>query len=433
MLTAISPIDGRYKEKVKFLSQYFSEFAYIKFRVFVEIEYLKDLSLFLERNPLDLTEIFHINDFTLQHAEKIKEYEKLTKHDVKAIEYFVKSLVKFEDQELVHFGLTSQDINSTANSLMLKNWLNNEYTPRLESLIEKIEYFGKRDKSIPMLARTHGQPATPTTIGSQFLVFVERLKRQFYMLKNIKLTSKFSGATGGFNAHYVAYPEKQWNIFADNFIERLGLSRSQYTTQVDHNDSFSELFDCIKRINIILLDFCKDIWHYISLNYFTLKVIKEEVGSSAMPHKVNPIDFENAEGNLGIANAIFNHLAEKLPVSRLQRDLSDSTVLRNLGVPIAHSHIAIDSIFSGLEKISLNNKQLEKDLEQNWQVVTEAYQTILRRESFPHPYEKLKEFSRGKEVTKELLHSFIESLDIAVEVKKELLKITPQNYIGLLY
>lgn len=428
-LSPLSPLDGRYLKQTQKLRDYFSEYAYIKYRVKVENDYVSALCEFLNKP----TPEFDVWDFDNNDVAWILNKEQETKHDVKAIEYFVKqSIWNSEVKELVHFGLTSQDVNSVALSLMLNEWLKLEYIPLLKKLVYVLHDIGNSNKDVPMLARTHGQPATPTTLGNQLLVFYNRLCLQLQNIENIKLSAKFGGATGGLNAHYVAYPDKNWIKFANDFVERYGLIKSEHTTQVDHNDRMAELFDNLRRINVILLDMCRDIWQYISMDYFKLKTVDSEVGSSAMPHKVNPIDFENAEGNLGIANALFTHFSEKLPVSRLQRDLSDSTVMRNLGVPIGHTHIAINAILHGIKKLEVNREQLNNDLENNWQVVTEAIQTVLRREGIEQPYEKLKQLTRGKKITKETLKEFIFSMNLSEDVKLELLRITPQNYIGVL-
>jgi adenylosuccinate lyase len=442
MLTAISPIDGRYHEKTKELSDYFSEYALIKYRVFVEIQYFIALAQFplpqLEKFDLDLVEQLDaiFENFSVADAQQIKEIEKTTNHDVKAVEYFLKS--KFDElgisefKEFIHFGLTSQDINNTATPLLLKNAIEEIYLPQLEKLKTQIDDFAEEWASVPMLARTHGQPASPTLLGKEFRVFVERLDVQINQLKNIPNSAKFGGATGNFNAHYVTYPNTNWKAFGDNFVsEYLGLTRSQFTTQIEHYDNLAAQFHALSRINTILIDLCRDIWTYISMEYFKQKTIAGEIGSSAMPHKVNPIDFENAEGNLGIANAIFGHLSEKLPISRLQRDLTDSTVLRNVGVPVGHTIIAFKSILKGFSKLLLNEEKLNADLENNWMVVAEAIQNILRRENFDKPYEALLNLTRGKaKVTREDIHQFIESLNIDSNVKEELLQITPQNYVG---
>lgn len=444
MLNAISPIDGRYHSKTKELSEYFSEYALIKYRVFVEIQYfialvqhpLPELSDFDPEKVDVLNDIFE--GFRLPDALEIKKIEAVTNHDVKAVEYYLKK--KFDEvgiskyKEFIHFGLTSQDINNTATPLLLKMAMQEVYIPLYKSLKSKLDGLAAEWSGIPMLARTHGQPASPTTLGKEFKVFSERLDVQFKSLFHIPYKAKFGGATGNLNAHYVAYPTIDWRAFSNHFVEEyLGLSRAQYTTQIAHYDNIAALFQGLKRINTIFIDLCRDIWSYISMNYFKQKVIQGEVGSSAMPHKVNPIDFENAEGNLGIANAIFTHLGDKLPISRLQRDLTDSTVLRNVGVPFGHSVIAFKSMLKGLDKLLLNEAQLNEDLEKNWMVVAEAIQNVLRREGFDQPYEALKALTRGKAVVnKEDIHEFIESLDINDITKEELKQITPHNYIGLI-
>ena len=426
----LSPLDGRYWEQTQKLAEYFSEHAYIKYRVKVEIDYLRALCAVLQKPEPTFTWGTKLEYSALDTAW-IKNKEKTTRHDVKAIEYFVKEHVDASSKELVHFGLTSQDVNSVAISCMLKDWLDNQYLPKIQQLTNVLYDMGQAYEDIPMLSRTHGQAATPTRLGKEFFVYASRLHLQWEKLLEIKLTAKFGGATGGLNAHCVAYPHTDWVEFAKAFVESYGLRRSSWTTQVDHNDAMAELFDSLRRINVILLDMCRDMWQYISMDYFKLKTIEGEVGSSAMPHKVNPIDFENAEGNLGIANALFSHFSEKLPISRLQRDLSDSTVMRNFGVPTGHTHVALHSIHAGLSKLEINRKVLNEDLENNWQVVTEAIQTILRREGVEQPYEKLKAFSRGKEINKTMLHEFILGLNVRQDVKQELLDLSPQNYIGV--
>lgn len=442
MLTAISPIDGRYASKTKELSAYFSEFALIKYRVFVEIQYFKALcELPLPQlnsiNPKKLAAIEAIsNNFTTEDAQRIKDIEKITNHDVKAVEYFLKE--KFDNlgigqfKEFIHFGLTSQDINNTAIPLSLKDAVKNVYLPHFQKVRDTLFKFFEDWAQVPMLARTHGQPASPTRLGKEFMVFVERLDEQWRQLDEIPWRGKFGGATGNFNAHTVAYPDTNWNAFGNDFLfDYLGLERSQFTTQIEHYDNLAAVFHAMSRINTILIDLCRDVWTYISMDYFKQKTVKGEVGSSAMPHKVNPIDFENAEGNLGLANSIFEHLAGKLPISRLQRDLTDSTVLRNVGVPFGHTIIALQSIRKGLEKLVLNEAKLRDDLEANWMVVAEAIQTILRREGYPKPYEALKELTRGKAtISKADIHAFIDSLKVGVAVKAELKRITPQNYVG---
>ncbi len=434
--TTISPIDGRYHDKTKSLSKYFSESALIKYRIYVEVKYLIELD---SRLNLNIPNILSLQDIYVNFSEddvvEIKNIEKKTNHDVKAVEYFIKNklenlgLSKFK--EFVHFGLTSQDINNTAIPLMIKNWLQNEYILEIYSLIKNLKSLSDDWKDIPMLSHTHGQPASPTRLGKEIMVFVERLENQIKDVTTLPISCKFGGATGNFNAHSIAYPDVNWKVFADNFTSKLGLKRSQYTTQIDHYDSLASLFDNLKRINTILIDFCRDMWQYISMEYFKQRTKENEVGSSAMPHKVNPIDFENAEGNLGIASAILTHLSEKLPISRLQRDLTDSTVLRNVGVPMAHIHISLNSINTGISKLLLNTDSIQTDLEKNWIVVSEAIQTILRRENYPMPYESLKTLTRGQKVDKTEIHNFIDELDIRNEVKEELKKITPQNYIGI--
>lgn len=440
-LTAISPIDGRYAKQVEHLQIYFSEFALIKYRVLVEVEYLLlladkkriSLSANAKKHLRNLTDNFSLTD-----AESIKEIEKTTNHDVKAVEYFLKKVLDETDaksaKEWVHFGLTSQDINNTAIPLLWKHSMEYELLPAYLNLQQQLYQLAVKWKAIPMLAKTHGQPASPTILGKEIMVFVERMESQIQLFSFIPYTAKFGGAVGNFNAHHVAYPDTDWIALANDFIENvLGLQRSQFTTQIEHYDNLAAHFDSIKRINTILIDLCRDIWTYISMEYFKQQTKAGEVGSSTMPHKVNPIDFENAEGNLGYANAILEHLSAKLPVSRLQRDLTDSTVLRNIGVPIAHTIIAIKSIEKGLGKLLLHEEKLQADLENNWAVVAEAIQTILRRENYPNPYEALKDLTRGKEkITKENIHAFINDLKIPASVKKELKQITPHNYTGII-
>lgn len=442
-LFAISPIDGRYSGKVTELNQYFSEFALIKTRVFIEIEYfialceipLPQLIRFSKGNYGKLRRFYL--DFNLKDAERIKSLEETTNHDVKAVEYFVREKFKSagfsEFSEFIHFGLTSQDINNTAVPYLLKNFTNEVYHVQVNKILVKLMDLGGAWAKVPMLAHTHGQPASPTKLGKELLVFVERVQNQLRELQNLPFAAKFGGATGNFNAHHAAYSEINWIEFADRLVnETLGLSRSRITTQVEHYDYLAAYFDAVRRINTILIDLCRDIWSYISMEYFRQKVVKNEVGSSAMPHKVNPIDFENAEGNLGISSAICDHLSNKLPVSRLQRDLTDSTVIRNIGVPLAHSVIAFKSILKGLDKIVLNESVITKDLEKNWGVVAEAVQTILRREGYPEPYEALKTLTRtGKPIDKESMEAFINKLNVTDEVKKELKNITPFNYTGI--
>jgi adenylosuccinate lyase len=442
MLSAISPIDGRYANKTNELSDYFSEYALIRYRVFVEIQYfialcqygIPQLEAFDEDKIDALNAIFE--NFSMADAEYVKTIEHSTNHDVKAVEYFLKE--RFDElglgpmREFVHFGLTSQDINNTANPLLFKHALEKVYYPLLDELVGQIKQAALEWARVPMLARTHGQPASPTLLGKEFAVFAERLEQQVKSLKTVPHRAKFGGATGNFNAHVAAYPEYDWKQFGNNFVsDFLGLERSQTTTQIEHYDFLAAQLQNLGRINTILIDFCRDIWTYISMEYFKQKTIQGEVGSSAMPHKVNPIDFENAEGNLGIANALFHHLAEKLPISRLQRDLTDSTVLRNLGVPMAHTLIAFKSAMKGMGKLLLNEGQLFNDLEDNWMVVAEGIQVILRREGYPQPYEALKALTRGRSgITQEALHEFIDTLDVADEIKEELKVLTPHNYVG---
>jgi adenylosuccinate lyase len=443
-LNAISPIDGRYRKSVDKLAAYFSEGAIIRYRVLVEVEYFIalcelplpqlrkfDSSLFPELRSF-------YTEFRQEDAIRVKMIEKETNHDVKAIEYFL--IEKFSElkiseyQDFIHFGLTSQDINNTAFPLALKHAFIEVYKPILDEILSNLKSKSREWKKIPMLARTHGQPASPTTLGKEINVFVERLEKQIALLETIPSSAKFGGATGNFNAHHVAYPKINWIKFADEFVkERLGLERLRTTTQIEHYDNLAAFFDNLKRINTILIDLTRDFWTYISMDYFKQKVKKGEVGSSTMPHKVNPIDFENSEGNLGIANAIFEHLSAKLPVSRLQRDLTDSTVIRNIGVPLAHSMIAFKSLLKGLDKLVLNESKLKTDLDENWAVITEAIQTILRRENYPNPYEALKDLTRGKEgITKKSIHNFIDKLKVPKKVKEELKAITPENYIGMI-
>jgi adenylosuccinate lyase len=439
-LTAISPIDGRYRKQVQHLDEYYSEFALIKYRVIVEVEYF----LFLAEKKffkVDTKIKNHlqqvVNNFSLQDAEQIKNTEAITNHDVKAVEYFLKAeLDKCNANHLkewIHFGLTSQDINNTAIPLLWKNSIELEYLPAIINLQLAIGKLALQFKNIAMLARTHGQPASPTRLGKELMVFVERLENQIQLFSYIPFTAKFGGATGNFNAHHITFPKTNWVKFANLFVEeKLGLQRQQYTTQIEHYDTLATHFDAIKRINTIFIDLCRDIWAYVSMDYFKQKTKKGEVGSSAMPHKVNPIDFENAEGNLGIANALLEHLSAKLPISRLQRDLTDSTVLRNIGVPMAHTILSIKSIEKGLNKLVLNEPKLKADLENNWAVVAEAIQTILRRENYPSPYEALKDLTRGKAaIDKKAIHDFINKLKVSAVVKKELKAITPHNYTGI--
>ena len=442
-LDAISPIDGRYGIRTRALRKYFSEGALMGYRVRVEVEYfvslvnipLKGLENFPEDRIRDIRKI--VVDFSTEDALSIKEIERITNHDVKAVEYFIKE--KFDDigladyKEFIHFGLTSQDINNTAIPMSLKYAVERVYFPLLEKLITKIERLRRKWKSVPMLARTHGQVASPTTLGKELHVFGERILQQVKLLKNIPFSAKFGGATGNMNAHFVAYPTFDWHQFADEFVnKKLGLSRSFPTTQIEHYDHLAALFDAFKRINNIIIDLNRDFWAYISMDYFRQKIDENEVGSSAMPHKVNPIDFENSEGNMGIANAIFEHLSAKLPISRLQRDLTDSTVLRNIGVPVGHSVIGIQSTINGLDKLVLNSDKLSQDLDHNWAVVAEAIQTILRREGYPKPYEALKALTRThKNITRDRIANFIDTLKVSDRVKGELKKISPSNYTGV--
>jgi len=438
-LTAISPIDGRYRRQLQHLSDYFSEYALMRYRVMVEIDYF----LFLAEKKffrVDAKTKEHLlgikNNFSLADAEEIKQTESVTNHDVKAVEYFIKSeLGKCGAgglKEWVHFGLTSQDINNTAIPMLWKSSMESEYLPAILNLQISIGKLALALKDVPMLARTHGQPASPTRLGKEMMVYAERLENQVQLFSYIPFTAKFGGATGNFNAHHVAFPKYNWVRFANEFVEgKLGLQRQQYTTQIEHYDVLAAHFDAIRRINNIMIDFCRDMWTYISLDYFKQKTKKGEVGSSAMPHKVNPIDFENSEGNLGIANALLEHLANKLPVSRLQRDLTDSTVLRNIGVPVAHTLLSIKSAEKGISKLVLNEPKIKADLDANWAVVAEAIQTILRRENYPNPYEALKDLTRGKAmIDKKTIHRFISTLKVNAAVKKELRSITPFNYTG---
>jgi adenylosuccinate lyase len=439
-LTAISPIDGRYRHQVQHLDEYFSEFALMKYRVLVEVEYfqfLADKKFFSLTAPVRKALRAIVDDFSLEDARTIKETEKITNHDVKAVEYFIKEKLKAvkaeKISEWVHFGLTSQDINNTAIPLSWKHAVEFEYLPALLNLNRQLDLLAAEWKDVPMLARTHGQAASPTRLGKEIRVFVERLENQVEQLIYVPFTAKFGGATGNFNAHTVAFPNKDWVKLGNDFVEGvLGLQRQQFTTQIEHYDFLAAHFDGMKRINTILLDFCRDIWTYVSMDYFKQRTKKGEIGSSAMPHKVNPIDFENAEGNLGIANALLEHLAAKLPISRLQRDLTDSTVLRNIGVPFAHIVLAIKSIEKGLGKLVLNEEKLYADLDNNWAVVAEAIQTVLRRENYPQPYEALKELTRGKNgINKQSMHQFIDGLKVSQALKKELKKISPHNYTGI--
>lgn len=444
LLTAISPIDGRYRNKTSVLADYFSEYALIRYRVRVEIEYFITLC----ELPLPQLKSFDkslfekirgiYKNFDVESAQRVKDIEKVTNHDVKAVEYFIKE--EFDKvgnldayKEFIHFGLTSQDINNTSVPLSIREALSEVYVPQVEELIDQLRQFSDDWKDVPMLAKTHGQPASPTRLGKEIMVFVYRLTEQLNTLKSCKMTAKFGGATGNFNAHHVAYPSYDWRAFGNQFVsEKLGLEREQYTTQISNYDCLSAVFDAIRRINTIIIDLDRDFWMYISMEYFKQKIKAGEVGSSAMPHKVNPIDFENSEGNLGIANAILEFLAQKLPVSRLQRDLTDSTVLRNVGVPLGHGIIAMQSTLKGLRKLILNEEKLTEDLENTWAVVAEAIQTILRREGYPHPYEALKALTRtNNKMTKETIHEFINTLNVSDDVKSELMNITPTNYTGI--
>ncbi len=444
LLTAISPIDGRYRGKTEPLAEYFSEYALIRYRVRVEIEYfitlcelpLPQLATFDHNLFETLRDIYRQFDETC--AQRVKDIEKVTNHDVKAVEYFIKE--EFDKiggldayKEFIHFGLTSQDINNTSVPLSIKEALADVYCPMVEELIDQLRQYAEEWKDVPMLAKTHGQPASPTRLGKEVMVFVYRLEEQLRQLRECRMTAKFGGATGNYNAHHVAYPEYDWKTFGNKFVsEKLGLEREQYTTQISNYDCLGSVFDALRRINTIIIDLDRDFWMYISMEYFKQKIKAGEVGSSAMPHKVNPIDFENSEGNLGIANAILQFLAQKLPVSRLQRDLTDSTVLRNIGTPIGHGIIAIQSTLKGLRKLILNEHKIAEDLDNTWAVVAEAIQTILRREAYPHPYEALKALTRtNKTMTEETIHEFISTLNVSDEVKAELMAITPHNYTGI--
>ena len=445
MLTAISPIDGRYREKTKELAGYFSEYALIRYRVRVEIEYFITLC----ELPLPQLQDFNHNlfeplrdiyrNFTEQDAQRVKDIEKVTNHDVKAVEYFIKEKIDalngfpVQAKEFIHFGLTSQDINNTSVPLSIKEALEQVYYPLVEELIEQLNDYAEQWKQVPMLAKTHGQPASPTRLGKEVMVYVYRLEEQLRGLKDTPITAKFGGATGNYNAHHVAYPQYDWREFGNKFVsEKLGLEREQWTTQISNYDWLGAIFDAMRRINTIIIDLDRDFWMYISMEYFKQKIKAGEVGSSAMPHKVNPIDFENSEGNLGMSNAILQFLAQKLPVSRLQRDLTDSTVLRNFGVPMGHAVIAIQSTLKGLRKLILNEEKLQQDLDNTWAVVAEAIQTILRREAYPNPYEALKALTRtNQKMTEETIHEFIQGLDVNDEIKEELMAITPSNYTGI--
>lgn len=442
-LTAISPVDGRYRSKTEKYAEYFSEFALIRFRVMVEVEYfislceipLKQLQL-VPKDCFDKLRAVYIH-FQESDAEKIKEIEQTTNHDVKAVEYFLKQqfdLLGLSDyKEFIHFGLTSQDINNTAVPVSIKKALEDVYYPEMENLLKKMRELAEEWKDIPMLARTHGQPASPTRLGKEIMVFVYRLDKQLSLLRAVPISGKFGGATGNFNAHSVAYPLVEWKNFADKFLaEKLGIQREEWTTQISNYDHLAALLDSLKRIDTILIDFCRDVWTYVSMEYFKQKIKPGEVGSSAMPHKVNPIDFENAEGNLGMANAVLDFLSAKLPISRLQRDLTDSTVIRNIGLPFSYILIATQSLMKGMNKLVLNESAIRRDLENNWAVVAEAIQTILRREGYPAPYEALKALTRTNEViTEQTIHDFIDSLQVSEEVKNELRKISPFSYTGI--
>ena len=443
-LTAISPIDGRYRSKTAPLADFFSEYALIRYRVRVEIEYfitlcelpLPQLASFDHQLFSSLRKIYQ--DFSEADAARVKDIEKVTNHDVKAVEYFIKEefdkIGNLEQyKEFIHFGLTSQDINNTSVPLSIKEAMEQVYVPVVEQLIEQLRAYAEEWKEVPMLAKTHGQPASPTRLGKEVMVFVYRLEQQLQSLKAVPVTAKFGGATGNYNAHHVAYPQYDWKAFGNRFVsEKLGLSREQYTTQISNYDWLGAIFDAMRRINTIVIDLDRDFWMYISMEYFKQKIKAGEVGSSAMPHKVNPIDFENSEGNMGIANAVLQFLAAKLPVSRLQRDLTDSTVLRNVGVPMGHALIALQSTLKGLGKLILNKEKVAQDLDNTWAVVAEAIQTILRREAYPHPYEALKALTRTNEkMTEETIHAFIQQLDVTPEVKEELMAITPHNYTGI--
>ena len=445
VLTAISPIDGRYRNKTQELAGYFSEYALIRYRVRVEIEYfitlcelpLPQLENFDHKLFEPLRDIYR--NFSEQDAARVKEIEQTTNHDVKAVEYFIKEKISAlsgfatEAKEFIHFGLTSQDINNTSVPLSIKEALEQVYFPQVEELIEQLNDYAEQWKNIPMLAKTHGQPASPTRLGKEIMVFVYRLEEQLRALKDTPITAKFGGATGNYNAHHVAYPQYDWREFGNKFVsEKLGLEREQWTTQISNYDWLGAIFDAMRRINTIIIDLDRDFWMYISMEYFKQKIKKGEVGSSAMPHKVNPIDFENSEGNMGIANAVLGFLAQKLPVSRLQRDLTDSTVLRNVGVPMGHAVIAIQSTLKGLRKLILNEEKLQEDLDNTWAVVAEAIQTILRREAYPNPYEALKALTRtNQKMTEETIHEFIQGLDVSNDIKEELMAITPSNYTGV--
>ena len=443
-MTAVSPIDGRYRGKTEKLAEYFSEYALVKYRIRVEIEYfitlcelpLPQLADFDRSLFEPLRDIYR--SFTEEGAARVKEIEKVTNHDVKAVEYYIKEqLDKIGDfgkyKEFIHFGLTSQDINNTSVPLSIKEALADVFLPQLQELVDQLRTYAEEWNDVPMLAKTHGQPASPTRLGKEVMVFVYRLEKQMEMLKAVPLTAKFGGATGNFNAHHVAYPEYDWRAFGNKFVsEKLGLEREQYTTQISNYDCLAAVFDAMRRINTIVIDLDRDFWMYISMEYFKQKIKAGEVGSSAMPHKVNPIDFENSEGNMGMANAVLQFLAQKLPVSRLQRDLTDSTVLRNVGVPMGHAVIALQSTLKGLRKLILNRDKIDEDLDNTWAVVAEAIQTILRREAYPNPYEALKALTRtNSKMTEETIHEFVKGLDVSDSVKAELMAITPQSYTGI--
>lgn len=439
-LLAVSPIDGRYQPQLSNLSNYFSEYALIRYRIHVEIEYfiaLSEYGFFILNESQKKKLRLMVKNFSVEQAKEVKQIEKTTNHDVKAVEYFIKNILdtlKLQKyKEWVHFGLTSQDINNTSIPLLWKDAVNEAYMPSIQEVIASLSTFAKEWATIPMLARTHGQAASPTRLGKELMVYVERLNNQISLYHQIPYAAKFGGATGNFNAHHVAYPKTDWKKFSNLFVNKqLGLKRMQTTTQIEHYDSLAAQFDTLKRINTILIDLSRDLWTYISMDYFKQKVRTNEVGSSAMPHKVNPIDFENAEGNLGIANALFEHLSAKLPVSRLQRDLTDSTVLRNIGVPMAHTLLALKSFMKGMNKLIVNEDRIHADLENNWAVVAEAIQTILRRENYPNPYEALKQLTRGANgVNQASMHAFIDGLSVSEKIKKELRRITPHNYTGI--
>lgn len=442
-LIAISPLDGRYREKVQHLENYFSEYALIRYRLFVELEWFIFLcnevklegTRELTQNELRLLRGLS-TDFKVADAKRVKEFERITNHDVKALEYFIKEQMKAYPKlaalsEFIHFGCTSEDINNLSYSLLIKDFGTKEFMPLLSGVLQALFMMAKKHKEVPMLARTHGQPASPTTVGKELINFVARLERQIGVLKEIERTGKFNGAVGNFNAHTIAYPKLDWAGISHRFVTYLGLTPNHYTTQIEPHDTLAERFDAVARINTILIDLCRDVWNYISLGYFKQRVKAGEVGSSTMPHKVNPIDFENAEGNLGLANAVFRHFSEKLPVSRMQRDLSDSTVMRNIGVAFGYCVLAYNSLLNGLQKLEVDEKKLAQDLDANWEVLTEAIQTVLRKYKVPAAYERLKELSRGKKLTHSEIHAFVKQLKIAPTDKKRLLELTPQTYTGL--